>query len=190
MYMITHIKKYWNKINPEYHGIVFFVIALFASNYLWEFTVTGDEIETTVEVSILGVDVTAFFRWCVQWFTYCTHIVLCVVGTPHTLVNNIIGFANGHSMHVVAGCTAVKQLFIAFCILAFARGQWMRKLWYIPCAIMTLVAFNIFRLVVLSYIVRDYIEWFDFFHVVIMKYMFYATILLLWYIWDEHLRLR
>lgn len=186
--MFDTIRKYWKRINPAYHGIIFFVIALFASNYFWAFTVSGDKNEDSLVVSFLGMDISAVFRWAILWFTNAVHCLLDFLGTGHLYVNSIIGFEDGHSMRVVAGCTAIKQFFIAFCILAFSRGPWLHKLWYIPCAIVILVGFNIFRLTVLAYVVRGCAEWFDFFHLYVMKYMFYATILVLWYIWDEYLR--
>lgn len=186
--MFDTIRKYWKIINPAYYGIIFFVIALFASDCFWKLAVSGDV--NSFAVSFIGMDISAVFRFAVLWSANAVHCLFDFFGTNHFFVNSIIGFENGHSIHVVAGCTAIKEFFIAFCILAFSRGPWLHKLWYIPCAIVILVGFNIFRLTVLAYVVRGCAEWFDFFHLYVMKYMFYATILVLWYIWDEYLRFR
>lgn len=188
--MLDFIRNYWQKINPNYRGIVLFVIVLFASNYFWEFSVYGDEIENTVSVTFFGVDVSPLFGWAVLWFSYATHILLGFWEIPHILVNNMIGFCNGNSMYVVSGCTAIKQFFIAFCIIAFSRGSLKHKLWYTPCVLVLLVGFNVLRLTILSVVVRNYVDLFNLFHAHIMKYMFYAFILVLWYIWDEYLRLK
>lgn len=188
--MFETIRKYWHRISPEYHGVIFFVIALFASNFLWKITISGEDLDNSVAVTFVGIDVSSLFKWGILWFANSVHLLLDFFGVNHCIVNNAIGFSNGNSMHVVAGCTAFKQSFIAFCILALSRGPWFHKLWYIPCSVVVLFGFNILRLAILCLVVRDNVESFDLYHSYVLKYAYYAVVMLLWYFWDERLRFK
>ncbi|MCQ2344753.1 MAG: exosortase/archaeosortase family protein [Paludibacteraceae bacterium] len=188
--MFNTIRKYWEKISPEYRGIVFFLIALFSSNFIWKLTISGTEIEDAVSVTFLWFDVSGIFRAVMYHSAYTAHVMLDFFGVHHILVNNVISFANGNSMSVITGCTAIKQVFIACCIFTFSRGPWLHKLWYVPLALVFLACFNIVRLFLLSFVVRDCVDMFEFYHAFVLKYVFYGVLLVLWYIWDEYLRIR
>jgi len=75
-------------------------------------------------------------------------------------------------------------------ILLCSRGDYRHKIWYWVVSIAVLVGYNILRLTLLTYIVRDHIEWFDFMHERVMKYIFYGVMFMLWVLWDEWLRKR
>lgn len=184
------VSKTWNRIPPKFRGIVLFVIVLFASNYFWEFTVRGDEDGGPLFVTFLGMDISGLFRWAVLSFANVVHNVLGLLGFPTYLVNASVYHPNGNAVNIIAGCTAIKQMFIMFCILLFARGPWRHKLWYVLLSMLLIVGFNIFRLTFLAWLVIDYREMFDFFHVRVMKYLFYAFIFAIWIVWDEVLRPR
>lgn len=188
--MASIVSKYWLRIDPRFRGIVLFVIVLLASNYLWELVVAGDDSEGPLCVTILTADVTAFFRAGISFFARVVHRLLGAFGFPNLLINGCIYHPNGHAVRIVAGCTAFKQSFIMLAILAFARGPWLHKLWYVPAALLLLTGFNICRLTALGWLVIDHAELFELFHAHLLKYLFYGFIFAIWLLWDEVLRPR
>lgn len=183
------IKEYWNKIDPRYQGIVLFVIFLFASNYFWEFAVDGDKDPYAI-VTVFGCNISSFINVVISWFASVVHNVLNLFGVSTQLVNNSNCFANQHSCSIICGCSGVKQAFIMVVIILCSRGPLIHKLWYSVLSVIVLAGFNIFRLSLLTYIVRDHIEWFTVLHDHVLKYAFYFTIFLLWLFWDEYLRIK
>ena len=182
-------RRMWNKIPESYRGIVLFLLCLFGSNYLWEFTIEGDELSLDV-VTFCGADISWMFTDIKMWFARVTHDGLAVFGVQSQLLMNVISFANGHSCKIIAGCSGVKQMIMMTVILLCARGRMVHKSWYCVVSIVVLVIYNVIRLIVLSYVVRDHQEWFEFMHVRVMKYIFYGLMFALWLVWDEWLRKR
>lgn len=177
----------WNKIPEAYKGIVLFLICLFGSNYLWELTISGDE-ESTGIVTFCGVGIGWLFEGPQLWFAEQVHRLLGICGVLTQLVMASVNFPNGNGCNIVPGCTAIKQLFMMIVIILCSRGDLRHKLWYCLVSVAVLICYNILRLTVLTYIVRDHIEWFDVMHEYVMKYIFYGVMFLLWVAWDEWLR--
>ena len=86
---------------------------------------------------------------------------------------------------VVWSCTAVKQSFIWLIIMLFARGPWQRKLWFIPLGWLVAYAFNIIRIAAIGLLCEHHPEMFEFYHVYLFKYLFYAVLFALWVWWVE-----
>ena len=177
----------WNKIPETYKGIVLFLFCLFGSHFLWELTIIGDESDDGI-VSFCGLNISWLFCDVQLWFAARVHQLLAVFDIQTQLLIDNVGFMNGHGCKIIAGCTAIKQYFMMTVILMLSRGQLLHKLWYWLVSMIILVGYNIVRLAVLTYIVRDHREWFDFMHEHVMKYIFYGLMFLLWVIWDELLR--
>ena len=57
----SKLAEIWQKLEP-YKDVIIFVIALFVSNGIWKLCIHGDE--DNIAVTLLGLDVTAFFQWC------------------------------------------------------------------------------------------------------------------------------
>ena len=55
---MNKIKEYWDKMGV-YQGIVLFLVVMFASNFFWKLTVSGDE--NCLEARFLGIDLSAVF---------------------------------------------------------------------------------------------------------------------------------
>jgi exosortase/archaeosortase family protein len=99
--------------------------------------------------------------------------------------SNIIRHANGNSVQIIWACTGIKQAYIFFCIIAFYRGPWLKKLWYIPLGLFVVYVFNIFRISFIVGVVGKHPDWFHFLHIYAFKYAFYLIIFLMWVLWEE-----
>lgn len=186
---MAEISKIWNKVPETYKGIVLFLLCLFGSDFLWKLTIAGDHSELGL-VTFCGLDISWMFFDAMLWFAEKTHRLLALFCVQTQLIVDRIGFANGHECRIIAGCTAIKQFYMMTVILLFSRGNLVHKTWYWLLSMTVLVGYNIFRLALLTYIVRDHGEWFDLMHEYVMKYIFYGVMFLLWVVWDEWLRNR
>lgn len=179
--------KIWYKIPEEYRGIVLFLICLFGTHFLWELTIRGDEDESAI-VTFCGADISCLFEYSKLWFASKTHDGLSLFAIDTQLTMESVSFSNGHGCSIIAGCTAIKQFVMMTMILLCSRGRFIHKLWYLGVSIVVLIGYNILRLMVLTYVVRDHEEMFEFMHIYVLKYIFYGLMFLLWLLWDEWLR--
>lgn len=179
--------RLWNKVPETYKGIVLFILCLLGSHFFWELTIVGDESDDGI-VSFCGLDISWLFSDAVFLFAAEVHRLLAFFDVPTQLIMNYVGYSNGHGCNIIAGCTAIKQFFMMTVILLFSRGKIVHKSWYWLLSMIILVEYNIVRLTLLTYIVRDHAEWFDFMHGYVMKYVFYGFMFVLWLVWDEWLR--
>jgi len=177
----------WNKVPDAYKGVVLFVICLLCSDLLWELTIEGDESDFGA-VSFCGKDISWMFYSAKLWFAEKTHIGLSAIGVYSQLIIDNIEYSNGHGCRIIAGCTGVKQFYMMTVILLFSRGRMTHKSWYWFASMIVLLSYNVVRLMILTYIVRDHQELFELMHVHVMKYIFYGLMFLLWLLWDEWLR--
>ncbi len=171
------------KLAP-YRGVILFAVVLLLSNWFWKYNVFGDEDGSTV--TFWGMDISAPFVWMARHAALVSVAILHFLGWNVSLdVHNIFRHDSGFSVQIVWACTGLKQAYIAFCILLFARGPWRKKLWYIPVALLGVYLFNIFRITFIIAAVDKHPEWFHFLHIRLFKYLFYAVIFGLWVIWEE-----
>jgi len=179
-----------------YTDVIIFMVTLLAANYFWKFTVSGDENGDLV--TWFGLDITAPFEfmachiasvvyWLVSLFRDTAFMT-----DPHT-----IHFTSGSGTTIIWGCTALKQSFIWFWLIATVR-PWnfqlstinfqLSKLWYIPLGWLCCYLFNILRIFLIALFIEHHPEWFHFLHDYIFKYLFYAMLFGLWVIFVEKIR--
>ena len=178
------------KIKP-YSGIIYFVIILVLSHFFWKFFVVGDEVEVDSFVTLFGIDISRPFTWLAQHIAHVVTASLNFLGFDVALEpNNIVRHENGRAIRVVYSCTGIKQAYIFCCIIAFYRGPWLKKLWYIPLGLVIIHLFNIFRIASIAGFIKNYPASFDFLHEHLFKYMFYGIIFLMWVFWEEKIVLK
>lgn len=178
------------KLPPKtepFKGVILFSIILICSNYFWKYNVLGDEASRIdSEVYFWGMNISAPFIWMAAHVTRLTQIILNFLGMGLSLVpTNILRHPNGNSVQVIWACTGLKQAYIFFCIIAFYRGPWTRKLWYIPLGLFVIYLFNLFRICFIIGVVGKHPDWFHFLHLYAFKYAFYLIIFLMWVWWEE-----
>ena len=179
-----------------YTDVIIFMVTLLAANYFWKFTVSGDENGDLV--TWFGLDITAPFEfmachiasvvyWLVSLFRDTAFMT-----DPHT-----IHFTSGSGTTIIWGCTALKQSFIWFWLIATVR-PWnfqlstinfqLSKLWYIPLGWLCCYLFNILRIFLIALFIEHHPEWFHLLHDYIFKYLFYAMLFGLWVVFVEKIR--
>lgn len=175
------------KLIQSQRGIIYFSVIVVVAHFLWKFLFVEDEQATLI--TLLGWDVSLPFNLVANHIAMITHKFLNILGYETTLASCNIVQHTGYSqqgVQVVWGCTGIKQGYIFTCIIAFYRGSYKDKLWYIPLGLLVIYLFNIFRIVLISAIIKHHPEQFDLWHEYIMKYLFYIIIFAMWVIWDRH----
>ena len=168
-------------------GIILFFVILMVANIFWKYNVLGDESTGPDSmVTFWGLDISAPFNWMTLQVAHATFAVLHFFGSTVTLdKENMLHYSNGNSVLIIWACTGIKQAYICFCILAFSRGPWSKKIWYIPLCLLTVYLFNILRIAIIAACVENHQNWFDFLHLYFFKYIFYGVIFMMWVFWEE-----
>jgi len=167
-----------------YRGIIGFAVILMISNLFWKYNVLGDESNTLV--TFWGLDISAPFIIMARHVSEVTTMILNNLGWNISLNSaNVVRHESGNSAQIIWACTGLKQAYIFFCIIAFARGPWLKKLWYIPLGILVVYLFNIFRITVIVAFIDKHPDWFEFLHLYFLKYLFYGVIFGMWVYWEE-----
>jgi exosortase/archaeosortase family protein len=179
-------------IIAPYRDVIVFIVTLLAANYVWKWTMAGDEAD--MQVTWLGLDVTAPFE-----FMAC-HVAKAVYGlislvrnTAHMHGDYMIHFASGAGLTVTWSCTGLKQSFIWLCLILtvapLAKADlWLHKAWYIPVGWVVCYAVNILRIAIIALLIEHHPEWFHVLHDYIFKYLFYAILFGMWVIFVEKIR--
>ena len=186
--IFRYIHELWNKLRP-YHGVILFFVVMMLANWTWKILVHDGNDDPYVKLFGLNI----------SWpFIKIQHEVIRVVGLVFNLFNIPFGllhrttfvFANGASSEIAWGCTAMKQAFIFACIIAFSRGSWKNKWWFILAALPILHAFNVIRISVVGAVLAYHPHYFELVHTFFFKYSFYFLIFLLWALREEFFYIR
>jgi len=174
------------KLEP-YKGVILFFVVLMGTNLFWKYNILGDEsMKADSMVTFWGMDISAPFTWMALHVASVTTGILHFFGSGVILEHsNILRHTNGNSVLIIWACTGIKQAYICFCILAFSRGPWSKKLWYIPLSLIVVYIFNIFRITFIVACIENHPTWFQFLHLYAFKYVFYGIIFLMWVYWEE-----
>ena len=114
--------------------------------------------------------------------------ISCIHGIHHTIhyiEPYTLRFDTGYAVIIVWSCTGLKQSFIWLVIMLTARGDWKRKLWFIPLGFVCIYLFNLLRVTAIAMVMEHHHELFELFHSYIFKYMFYFMLFMLWVWWTE-----
>lgn len=117
------------------------------------------------------------------WFDL--HILRYTIETLNTTIYfpEINGF-----IEVNGSCSGVKQFYQWTVLMILFPGPWKQKLWYIPLGILIIHLNNILRIIILSVILENSPEYWNFAHDWILRPFFYVIIFALWVIWVEKIR--
>jgi exosortase/archaeosortase family protein len=184
----TLLIKIWQKLKP-FQGIIIFVLVMMLANTFWKWFVNDGDLDPAV--TLFGIDITWPFRAVQREIIRVVGLVYELFGMPYGLQGHTtFVFLNGQASDIAWGCTGIKQAFIFICIIAFSRGSWKNKWWYILAALPFLHGFNVVRIAIVSSILAHNPSLFDFIHAYIFKYSFYMLIFLLWMLFEEFYYLR
>lgn len=179
---MVRIKALWNRLGSM-QGVVLFVVVLVAAHFFWKLTVTGDVSGDKV-LFLNWLDITPVFDFMTAHLTHVVNWVLRLFGVETTIEGTRLVHPNGALCGIVWGCSGLKQGFIFVMIILFSKGRLWNRLLYIIAGLTVVYLFNVLRLAILVMLVRDHVEYFDFVHGYLLKYLFYFIIFLMWAIWD------
>ncbi len=174
------------KLPPQlekFEGIIRFAIVLFVANFFWKFSFSGDE--DSKMVTFWGVDCSYIFDLAIFHIAELSHSLLHIFEYPVKIADTLLTHSNGQGVVVVWGCSGLKQSFIFLCIMMFSRGQIKHKLWYTALGLIVVYIVNVMRIVLLTILVENHRDWFEFVHGFVFKYFFYFIIFMMWVLWEE-----
>lgn len=178
--------KFPEKLIP-FKGVILFAVVLLLSNFFWKYNVLGDEAKgLNSTITFWGLNITSPFVWTAKHVAWVSESILQLFGSGIYLKpDNILSYPNGNSVQIIWACTGLKQAYIFLCIIAFNRGPWIKKAWFIPLGLFVVYLFNIFRIAFIAGCIENHPDWFHFLHLYAFKYTFYGIIFLMWVFWEE-----
>ncbi|MDR1698783.1 MAG: archaeosortase/exosortase family protein [Prevotellaceae bacterium] len=177
------MNKLMQRFPEPVRNIACFIIILLCAHFFWKFTVLGDEGHTAV--TFFGIDITPPFDFMISQVADSVYGLLQFFGIEAQQIGNRIRFPNGYGTSIIWGCAGIKQMYIFFCLIAFFKGSWKDKLWFIPAGFVVVHLFNIFRIFLITVVIENHQEWFGFLHDFLFKYLFYFIIFMMWVIWNH-----
>ena len=183
--MNKQIKQIINVLLP-YWGVIYFMALMLFTHFLWKIVVDGDL--HSQYIAIFGQNMTPQFHVLSAHTAKIVHWLVCLFPNTDDFFNRDTSlYFQGGKMYIdiIWGCTSVKQLYMFIIIIAFYRGPWIKKLWYIPLGCLILWIYNIIRIAMICYLTYYQPEKFDFYHEGLFRYIFYGLMFLLWVIWEE-----
>ena len=100
-------------------------------------------------------------------------------------ISNTFHLVGGSQLRVTAGCDGVKQMVQFAAVIGFARGKWNVKLCFISMGIILIHNVNVLRISLLCCVSSTCPQYWDFFHDMFFRSVFYVVIFLLWICWVE-----
>jgi exosortase/archaeosortase family protein len=178
--------KFPKKLNP-YLGIIIFCITMLTANLIWKLTISGDELADS-RVTFLSWDISVPFSYLAKYVAASSCKILQLLGRNCQLIDsNTIRYPGGTGTRIIWSCSGLKQMFIFFCILITSRGPWIKKLYFVPLAMILTHVINVLRITFITWFMEDHHEWFKLLHEHITKYAFYVVIFFIWVYWEERI---
>lgn len=183
---MTTIELLNHKINQQIRDVLLFLVLIFSFHYLYIAWERFDFYPFRALVDLLFKD--ASFILFNQSKCVLDHLTTFAFYTKDQTIYILSNNGQVGYVEVSPGCTSLKQwLHWVFLISLFA-GPFKHKIWYIPAGIIVLHHVNLIRIVGLSISLVYLPAYFDFFHDVFFKLMFYSTIFFMWLIWVTKLK--
>lgn len=193
--MRKQLSKLIEPLQP-YVDVIIFIVTLFVVNYVWKYTVLGDE--NGDQVTWFGWDITAPFEFMSCHITRVVYWLIALFrDTVYMVGDHKICFDNGVGTTIIWGCSGLKQSFIWMWLILTVRRVskktpalvlWLKKLWFIPLGWICCYTFNILRIFLITLMIEHHPDWFPMLHDYIFKYAFYAMLFGLWVIFVEKIR--
>ena len=183
MNIIVSIKKRLPK-DPKIQGMIYFMVVIILTHVLWKLLVVGNEYGH--EISIAGKDVTSFFYKIslftakISWWTM-HHLF----GQDFSLDGVKIYISNTYSISIIWACSAVKQIYMFICLIAFYPNvSWKKKFLFGLFGCILLEVFNIIRIDTVAIGTKYDEANFEVLHKY-TQYLFYVVMFFIWIFWLE-----
>ncbi|MDR2684818.1 MAG: exosortase/archaeosortase family protein [Prevotellaceae bacterium] len=167
-----------------FKGIILFLTAMLGANILWKLTVIGEE-DADLVLLFNRFDISAPFLAASRHVAKAVYFFAHIFEDSLALYGKTILYPNNNGIFIIWGCTGIKQSFIFLIIMLAARGDYRKKLWFIPLGIILCYVINVVRIVAIVLIVKEHQNLFHFYHDFVFKYIYYGLIFLMWLYWEE-----
>ncbi|MFB6319388.1 exosortase/archaeosortase family protein [Saccharicrinis sp. FJH54] len=169
-----------------YREIIRFMLIVLVIHVIWKLSFTASDDDSLI--TFLTLNVSKPFILISNHLTGVTYYIMShVFGIETFRYNQQLYFDNSPGISIVWACSGVKQYLMMFFVILFARGSWVKKIWYIPLSVAGMYLINILRLVILTLVTRFHMEWFDFTHKVIFRLVIYGGLFFFWWLWVERI---
>lgn len=92
----------------------------------------------------------------------------------------------GHGYITInSSCSGFKQFMQFIILMVFFPGPWKHKLWFIPLGVFIVHLTNLFRIIGLSFVTVNMVEYWHFAHDNIFRPFFYVVMFAMWVWWVE-----
>lgn len=172
-----------HKLRPIVDVLIFSVIILFFHKFWWDWGFKNFLLE-----HMAFNEIEQFMAY--QVFLPSSWIVEHILGYDITTLNTTLYFPNNGYINVNGSCSGLKQFYQWIILMILFPGPWKQKLWYIPLGLLVIHLNNIMRIVILSWILVNFPEHWNFSHDWILRPFFYVVIFTMWVIWVEKFRYR
>lgn len=172
-------------------GVVYFIVILLASHYLWKFSfIEGKDLRGLPQIFLWrSYDLSLIFNNAVDFLSTQVYWLIHDVFNMDVVIlkNSVFLKETSSIVKIVWSCSGLKQIFVFFCIIAFYPGSGKHKFWFIPLGIILIWILNVIRISSIIGLFEMYPAQFDFFHEM-SKYVFYFIIFMFWVLWEEKIR--
>lgn len=167
-----------------YRSVIYFMLVVVSAHFFWKFSIDGTDTDTTI--GLWGFDISKPFLVLTSHVAQVVAFILQSIGFEiKTYANNVIQHTNNTAVRIVWSCTGLKQAFIFTCLIGLYKGEFFKKLWFIPLGLLVVYLINIIRITSISALVKFFPNQFELMHEYIFKYLFYVALFGLWVLWDE-----
>lgn len=197
-------KQEYKQILTPHLDVLVFMLTLLISNWVWKYSVWGEE-SGVGEVTLWGLVVlTDVFN---AYAAHITDAVYAIVSSMRDTIYQVDAFTlrwmSGSGTRIVWSCTPLKQSFIWICLLLTTPG-WvpkgtermqktesiLKRVAWIAAGLLVIYGFNILRISIITLFMEHHAEWFEVLHNHIFKYIFYGIMFLMWVVYVEVIRPR
>ncbi len=186
--MFSLKKENIKPLMQQHRDILLFVIVVLGFHAFWKI---GREADATDQViHFYGLNFSPFFSFISEvWTEVVFRFVYLFKGDVLEWHYCNIRYADtDNGIRIVWGCSGIKEIIMTAIVIIVARGNWHKKLWYIPAGVAFILLLNFIRLTTLTFIVHHHMHWFNFVHEIIFRLVMYGGIFLVWLVWEEKIK--
>lgn len=172
----------------HHRDIFIFVLVVVGFHAFWKI---GREADATDQIiHFYGINFSPFFTFISEiWTSLVYRLVYFFKGDVLEMQFYNLHYSDTDTgLNIVWGCSGIKEVLMTSLIIIVSRGDYHKKLWYIPLGVIFILLLNYIRLATLTFLIHHHREMFDFFHEIIFRTVMYGGIFLVWLIWTEKVK--
>lgn len=169
----------------HHRDILIFVLVMVSFHAFWKIGREADASDQVIH--FYGINFSPLFSFISEiWTSLVYRFVILFKGDVLEQFYCNLHYADTDTgIRIVWGCSGIKEVIMTILVLTTARGQYRKKLWFIPISVSFILLLNFIRLASLTFLVHHYPEYFDIVHSIVFRVVMYGGLFLVWLIWTE-----